>query len=103
VRRNCVLELLLVDQRLQWNLALGGGNLVIGWRQNFQLFASAAPLAAVDNATDQKHEDNYGADDDGGFNRCGLALKPGGKPCKDTRKSDSAVTTNGIFFGKTLS
>lgn len=83
VKTTCARKLvLLVDQRFQWNLGLGGCGLVIGRRLDFENVShwSFAFLAAVHQTGDDQGEDQDGADDDGGFDAGGLAFEPGGKP-----------------------
>ena len=52
------------------------------------MLASAALLAAVDNASNQKRNNKDGADDDTGFNGLGLALEPPFKLYRKTKMAD---------------
>lgn len=100
VKTTCARKLvLLVDQRFQWNLGLGGCGLVIGRRLDFENVShwSFAFLAAVHQTGDDQEEDQDGADDDGGFDAGGLAFEPGGKPWK-TQWTD-VVTTDHLRVG----
>lgn len=68
------------------------------------MLASAAFLAAVDNARDQKRNNKDGADDDSGFDGLGLALEPPFQLYRKTKNGGLVVTkiTNISFPNKPL-